>query len=212
MLSGVISKAAAFGFLRICFSLFGGPVDDFRTPILILSATGLVYGSLMAFRAPDIRGVIAYSSLAQMGLIMLGLFATNSLGINGAVLQMVNHGLISATLFLLAGAVERRDGDGRVLRARRDGEGPADPRHRADDDRRDRARGARLGRVRGRVRDPRGRLQQGWGYAVVGAIAIVLAAMYVLRLISAVLHRRPARRSPRPRSTCGPPSSRSSCR
>ena len=93
VLSGVISKAAAFGFLRICFSLFPAGVQDFRTPILVLAAIGLIYGSLLAFRAPDIRGVIAYSSLAQLGLIMLGLFATNSLGINGAVLQMVNHGL-----------------------------------------------------------------------------------------------------------------------
>ena len=114
MLSGVVSKAAAFGFLRICFSLFPAGVHDFRTPILVLAAIGLVYGSLLAFRAPDIRGVIAYSSLAQLGLIMLGLFATNDLGIDGAVLQMVNHGLISAMLFLLAGAVERRTATGRV--------------------------------------------------------------------------------------------------
>ena len=80
MLSGVVSKAAAFGFLRICFSLFPVGVHDFRTPILVLAAIGLVYGSLLAFRAPDIRGVIAYSSLAQIGLITLGLFATNDLG------------------------------------------------------------------------------------------------------------------------------------
>src|SRR5438093_9467504 len=102
VLSGVISKAAAYGFLRIAIGKFPGPAHDFRTPILVLSAIGLVYGSLLAFRAPDIRGVIAYSSLAQLGLIMLGLFAVNDLRLNGAVLQMVNHGLISATLFLLA--------------------------------------------------------------------------------------------------------------
>ncbi len=107
----MISKAAAFGFLRICFSLFPAGVHDFRTRSWCFGDR-LVYGSLMAFRAPDIRGVIAYSSMAQMGLIMLGLFATNSLGIDGAVLQMVNHGLISATLFLLAGAVERRTATG----------------------------------------------------------------------------------------------------
>jgi hypothetical protein len=81
----------------------------------VLAAVGLVYGSLLAFRAPDVRGVIAYSSLAQMGLITLGLFATNDLGFNGAVLQMVNHGLISATLFLLAGAIERRTATGEFL-------------------------------------------------------------------------------------------------
>src|SRR5207244_11233386 len=61
-----------------------------------------------AFRAPDFRGVVAYSSLAQSGLIALGLFAGTDLGFGGAVLQMVAHGLISISLFLVAGAVERR--------------------------------------------------------------------------------------------------------
>jgi NADH-quinone oxidoreductase subunit M len=61
VLSGVVSKAAAYGFLRIAIAKFPGPAHDFRTPILVLAAVGLVYGSLLAFRAPDIRGVIAYS-------------------------------------------------------------------------------------------------------------------------------------------------------
>jgi NADH-quinone oxidoreductase subunit M len=191
VLSGVVSKAAAFGFLRICFSLFPSGVHDFRTPMLVLAAVGLVYGSLCAFRAPDIRGVIAYSSLAQMGLIVLGLFATNSLGIDGAVLQMVNHGLISAVLFMLAGAVERRAATGEF----------------------DALGGMARGRpalatmlmvtgiialavpgstaFAGEFAILAGVFQTGWGYAVVGAIAIVLAAMYVLRMISAVLHKSP---------------------
>jgi NADH-quinone oxidoreductase subunit M len=193
VLSGVVSKAAAFGFLRICFSLFPTGVHDFRTPILVLAAAGLVYGSLLAFRAPDIRGVIAYSSMAQMGLIVLGLFATNSLGIDGAVLQMVNHGLISAVLFMLAGAVERRTSTGQF----------------------DALGGMARGRpalatmlmvtgvialavpgstaFAGEFAILAGVFQTGWGYAVVGAIAIVLAAMYVLRMISAVLHTSPGR-------------------
>ena len=79
---------------------------------------------LNAFRAPDIRGVIAYSSLAQMGLITMGLFAVNDLGFDGAVLQMVNHGLVSAALFLLAGMVERRTLTGELTRL-----GGGDPRH-----------------------------------------------------------------------------------
>jgi NADH-quinone oxidoreductase subunit M len=191
VLSGVVSKAAAFGFLRIAFSLFPVGVRDFRTPILVLAAIGLVYGSLLAFRAPDIRGVIAYSSMAQLGLIVLGLFATNDLGIDGAVLQMVNHGLISAVLFMLGGAIERRTATGQFA--------------------------ALGGMARGRpalatllmttgiiaLAVPgstafagefailAGVFRQGWGYAVIGAIAIVLAAMYVLRLISAVLHQSP---------------------
>ena len=189
VLSGVVSKAAAYGFLRIAVAKFPEPAQDFRVPILALAAIGLVYGSLLAFRAPDLRGVIAYSSLAQMGLITMGVFAVNDLGLDGSVLQMVNHGLISATLFLLAGMVERR------------------------------ALTGELGRLGGMARGRpalatvlmttgvialavplssafageflilAGVFQAGWGWAVVGAVAIVLAAMYVLRLISAVLHR-----------------------
>jgi NADH-quinone oxidoreductase subunit M len=189
VLSGVVSKAAAYGFLRIAIAKFPGPADDFRTPILVLAATGLVYGSLLAFRAPDIRGVIAYSSLAQMGLITLGLFAGNDLGTSGAVLQMVVHGLVSTTLFLLAGAVERRTSTGELVLLG----GMA----------RGRPALATLLMTTGVIALAvpgssafageflvlAGVLQQHWLYAVVGAAAIVLAAMYMLRLISAVLHR-----------------------
>jgi NADH-quinone oxidoreductase subunit M len=193
VLSGVVSKAAAYGFLRIAIAKFPGPTSDFRTPILVLAACGLVYGSLLAFRAPDLRGVIAYSSLAQMGLITLGLFAVNPLGLNGAVLQMVNHGLISASLFLLAGAVERRAATGDL----------------------DALGGMARGRpalatvlmatgvialavpgssaFAGEFAILAGVFTTGWGYAVVGAAAMVFAAMYMLRLISAVLHRSPGR-------------------
>jgi NADH-quinone oxidoreductase subunit M len=191
VLSGVVSKAAAYGFLRIAISKFPEPVSDFRTPILVLAACGLVYGALLAFRAPDLRGVIAYSSLSQMGLITFGLFAVNDLGLNGAVLQMVNHGLISATLFLLAGGIERRAATGELGRLGGMARGrPA------------------LATVlmttgvialavpgsaafAGEFAILAGVFQTGWGYAVVGAVAIVLAAMYMLRLISAVLHRSP---------------------
>ena len=82
--------------------------------ILTLAAIGLVYGALLAFRSPDVRGVIAYSSLSQMGLIVFGLFAFNDLGFDGAVLQMVNHGLLSMTMFLLAAMVERRTATGEL--------------------------------------------------------------------------------------------------
>ena len=66
MLSGVVSKAALYGFLRIGITQFPGPTHDMRVPILTLAAIGLVYGSILAFRAPDFRGVVAYSSLAQI--------------------------------------------------------------------------------------------------------------------------------------------------
>ena len=191
VLSGVISKAAAYGFLRIALPGFPEPVADWRVPVLVLASIGLVYGSLLAFRAPDVRGVIAYSSLAQMNLIVIGLFAFNDSGLNGALLLMINHGLISAALFLVAGGIERRCATGEL----------------------------RLlgGMARGRpvlatilittgviaLAVPgstafaaeflvlNGIFDVGWGWAVVGAVAIVLAAMYILRLISAVLHQDP---------------------
>lgn len=190
LLSGVISKTAAYGFLFIAIPHFPEPVADMRDTILALSAIGLCYGALLAFRQPDFRGVVAYSSLSQMCLIMIGLFAVNDSGLNGGLLQMVNHGLISAALFLLAGCVERRTATGRFA--------------------------ALGGMARGRpilatllitvgviaLAVPgssafaaeflvlNGIFERGWGWAVVGAISIVLAAMYMLRAISSSLHER----------------------
>src|SRR5438093_10342599 len=188
VLSGVISKAAAYGFLRIAIAKFPGPTADFRNTILVLAAIGLVYGSMLAFRAPDVRGVVAYSSLAQLGLITFGLFATNDLDFNGAVLQMVNHGLISAVMFILAGVVETRTGTG--VFAELGGMSRGRP-----------ALATVLmttgiialavplsAAFAGEFLILAGVFQQGWAWAVIGAVAIVLAAMYMLRLISAVLH------------------------
>jgi NADH-quinone oxidoreductase subunit M len=194
VLSGIVSKAAVFGLLRIAIAKFPGPADDFQLLILVLAAAGLVYGSLVAFRAPDFRGVVAYSSLGQMSLITLGLFSFNGLGQNGAILHSVSHGLVSAMLFLLAGSIERRadSGDfaflGGIARGR-----PA------------------LATVlmttgiialavpgssafAGEFLILAGVFDEGWWWAAIGAGAIVLAAMYMLRLISAVLHVEPGPR------------------
>jgi NADH-quinone oxidoreductase subunit M len=187
-LSGVVSKAAGFGFLFIAIPHFPEPARDLQPLLLALAAAGLVYGSIVAFRAPDVRGVIAYSSLAQMSLITIGLFALNDFGFEGAVLQMVNHGLISAALFLLAGVIERRAATGDFNRLG----GMA----------RGRPALATLLMTAGIIALAvpgstafageflilAGVFDEGWGWAVVGAVAIVLAAMYMLRLISAVLH------------------------
>ncbi len=191
VLSGVIAKAGLYGMLRIAIPIFSGPdgpASFYRTAILALAAITLVYGSLLAFRAPDFRGVVAYSSLAQSGLIALGLFAGRASASSGAVLQMVAHGLISVSLFLVAGVDRAADDDRRVPAARRDGARTAGARDAAHGARRDLARRARLGELRRRVPHPRGRLPARWWWAVIGAGAIVLAAMYMLRLISAVLH------------------------
>lgn len=191
VLSAIVSKTAIYGFLRIALPKFPEPADELSVVILLLAGAGLVYGSLLAFRAPDLRGIVAYSSLAQMGLITLGVFAVDDLGLDGAVLQSVNHALVSASLFLLVGMVERRCGTGDLA--------------------------ALGGMARGRpvlatvllvagmiaLAVPgsttfageflimAGVYGQGWGYAAIVAVGIVLAAMYTLRLISAVLHVRP---------------------
>jgi NADH-quinone oxidoreductase subunit M len=189
ILSGVVSKAAVYGLLRIVIAKFPEPVEDFQVTILAFAAVTLVYGSLLAFRGPDMRSVIAYSSMAQMGLIVLGLFSLNQLGVNGAILQSVAHGLVSATLFLLAGMVEARTGTSRfaVLGGMARGRPAlatllmtagiialAVPGSAA---------------FAGEFLILAGVYDVGWGWAVVGVGAIVLAAMYMLRLISAVLHR-----------------------
>src|SRR6266550_413084 len=189
VLSGVVSKAAAYGFLRIAVAKFPQPTQHYRAAILALAAVGLIYGSLLAFRAPDIRGVIAYSSLAQMGLITMGVFSVNDLGLDGSVLLMVNHGLVSTTLFLLAGMVERRTLTGEL--ARLGGMARGRP-----------ALATMLlttgvialavplsSAFAGEFLILAGVFRHGWAWSVVGALAIVLAAMYVLRLVSAVLHR-----------------------
>jgi NADH-quinone oxidoreductase subunit M len=188
LLSGVISKTAAYGLLRIVLPHFPDPVADWRTVVLALASVGLVYASLLAFRAPDLRGVVAYSSLAQMCLIIIGLFAVNDSGLNGALLQMVNHGLISAALFLLVGGVEERASTGELRRLGGMARGRpilatvlittgvialAVPGSTA---------------FAGEFLVLNGIFDRGWGWSVVGAVAMVLAAMYVLRLISAVLH------------------------
>jgi len=190
LLSGLVSKTAVFGFVWIVLPHFPGPVADFRTLVLVLAAATLTYGSVLAFRQPDIRGVIAYSSMGQMGLIMLGIFAFNDLGLDGAVLHSVNHGLVSAGFFLLAGMIEARAGTGEFSKLGGMAKG--------------RPILATLVLVlgmftlavpgstnfAGEFSILAGVFDRGWGYAAIGVLAMVLAALYALRLISAILHER----------------------
>jgi NADH-quinone oxidoreductase subunit M len=110
LLSGVVSKAGAYGLIRFALPLFPATAESWRWLFLGLGLTGLLYASIVAFRQPDARGVIAYSSLGQMNLIVIGIFALNDNGYTGAVFQMVNHGVVSLAAFLLIGLVELRTG------------------------------------------------------------------------------------------------------
>ena len=191
VLSAIVSKTAVYGFLVIVLPRFPEPVEDFTGSCSCSPQPALVYGSLLAFRAPDLRGIVAYSSLAQMGLITIGLFALNDLGVTGAVLQSVGHALVSATMFLLVGMVERRCGTGDLTRSAAWRAGGRCSRPCSS------IAGMVALAVPGSVTFAgeflimAGAYENGWGYAAVVALGIVLAAMYVLRLISAVLHVRP---------------------
>jgi NADH-quinone oxidoreductase subunit M len=108
--SGVLSKVAAYGFLRIALPVFPDAVADFQTVILIIALISIIYGSAQAFTQTDTRLILGYSSVAQLGFIVLGIFALREEGAQGAILQMVNHGLVVAPLFFIIALLSERAG------------------------------------------------------------------------------------------------------
>src|SRR5438128_5402091 len=103
--AGVMGKAGAYGLLRIAVPLFPQPVDwwDWRWVIPVLAVAAIIWGALMALVQDDMKLLVSYSSIIHMGFIVVGIFAFNVQGQQGAVLQMVNHGIIIAALFLIVG-------------------------------------------------------------------------------------------------------------
>jgi NADH-quinone oxidoreductase subunit M len=103
--AGVMGKAGAYGFLRIAIPLFPQPVDwwDWRWVMPVLAVAAIIWGALMALVQRDMKLLVSYSSISHMGFIVLGIFSLNIQGQQGAVVQMVNHGLIIAALFLVVG-------------------------------------------------------------------------------------------------------------
>jgi len=108
ILAGVLLKMGAYGFIRICLPLFPYAVNFFLPTIIILALIGIIYGGLVALIQKDIKKLIAYSSVAHMGFIILGIFSYQPDGVVGAVLQMINHGLATGALFLLFGYLYER--------------------------------------------------------------------------------------------------------
>jgi NADH-quinone oxidoreductase subunit M len=109
--SGVLSKVAAYGFLRICLPFFPDASEHFQTLMLLIALFSILYGSAMAFTTTHVRLILGYSSVAQLGFIVLGVFALNSQGAQGAILQAFNHGLVVApAFFVVALLAARSDG------------------------------------------------------------------------------------------------------
>jgi NADH-quinone oxidoreductase subunit M len=116
--SGVVSKVAAYGFLRIALPLFPAAAEDWQLILLILALCSIVYGSIQAFTQTNIRLILGYSSIAQLGFITLGIFALDDAakGAQGALLQAVNHGLVVAPLFLILALLAARAGGSEDIR------------------------------------------------------------------------------------------------
>jgi NADH-quinone oxidoreductase subunit M len=108
ILAGILLKMGGYGFLRFSLPMFPSASEYFTPLVFALSAIAIVYTSLVAFRQTDIKKLIAYSSVAHMGFVTMGIFAGNATGIQGAIFQMLSHGLISGALFLCVGVVYDR--------------------------------------------------------------------------------------------------------
>ena len=124
LLSGVLSKVGAYGFLRVGLPLFPDAAAQLQELVLMVALASILYGSVMAFTQTNVRLIVGYSSVAQLGFITAGIFSLRPEGAEGAVLQMVNHGLVVAPLFLIiallverAGTEDLQDLGGMALRA-----------------------------------------------------------------------------------------------
>jgi NADH-quinone oxidoreductase subunit M len=116
--SGVVSKVAAYGFLRLVLPLFPAAAHDFQLILLLLALLSIMYGSVQAFTQTNSRLILGYSSLAQLGFITLGIFAIDpsAQGAQGALLQAVNHGLVVAPLFFVIALLAERAGGSEDIR------------------------------------------------------------------------------------------------
>jgi NADH-quinone oxidoreductase subunit M len=114
--SGIVSKVAAYGFLRIVLPLFPYASVHFQMPMLVLCLISIMWGTLVAFTTTDARMVVAYSSIAQLSFITLGIFSLKPAGGQGALLNMVNHGLVTAPMFFIVAALAARAGGSEDLR------------------------------------------------------------------------------------------------
>lgn len=108
LLAGVLLKMGIYGYLRFAIPLFPQAAIDFAPFLAVLGIIGVIYGALVAMQQPDIKKLVAYSSVSHLGFVMLGTFAFTAQGVSGGILQMINHGLSTGALFLLVGMIYER--------------------------------------------------------------------------------------------------------
>jgi NADH-quinone oxidoreductase subunit M len=111
ILAGVLLKLGGYGFIRFSLSLYPEASHTYAPLIIVLSLIAIIYGAIVAMVQPDLKRLVAYSSVSHMGFVTLGVFVFQEQGLDGAVLQMINHGLITGALFLLVGVIYERTHD-----------------------------------------------------------------------------------------------------
>jgi len=111
ILAAVMLKLGAYGFIRFALPLFPQAAHTFAPAIIVLSLIAIIYGAIVAMVQPDLKRLVAYSSVSHMGFVTLGIFVFTEQGLQGAILQMINHGLITGALFLLVGVIYERTHD-----------------------------------------------------------------------------------------------------
>ena len=116
ILAGVLLKLGGYGFIRFAIPLFPDGAHLFAPLMIILSVIAIIYGALVAIVQTDLKKLIAYSSVSHMGFVTLGIFTFNQQGVDGAILQMLNHGLITSGLFLLVGIGYERTHDREIAK------------------------------------------------------------------------------------------------
>jgi len=108
ILAAVLLKMGTYGYIRFAMPLFPNAVEKFTPLIATLSVIGIIYASLVAMVQEDVKKLVAYSSVAHLGFVMLGLFSLNQMGLQGGMLQMLNHGVSTGALFLIVGFIYER--------------------------------------------------------------------------------------------------------
>jgi NADH-quinone oxidoreductase subunit M len=111
ILAAVLLKLGAYGFIRFALPLYPSAAETFAPVIIVLSLIAIIYGAIVALVQPDLKRLVAYSSVSHMGFVTLGIFVFTEQGLQGAILQMINHGLITGALFLLVGVIYERTHD-----------------------------------------------------------------------------------------------------
>lgn len=108
ILAGLLLKTGAYGILRFVLPLFPDAANDFATVAMVVAEIGILYGAILAFAQTDLKRLVAYTSVSHMGFVLLGLFDRNELAMQGAVMQMICHGISTGALFILVGSLQER--------------------------------------------------------------------------------------------------------